>query len=127
MARLFVYLLRVEHFRPHDIPVKRAVEAGRVAGVAGGTRLHHLVDQAVVVAVGEDPLHLLDVAALLALLPELLPAPAVVVGEAGLLREPHGLFAGIGHHQHLAALCILHDHRDEPVLEFQVRHVFRPP
>ena len=71
--------------------------------MAGSTGLGHFVDETILITVRENPFHLLEVTALLAFLPEFLPAPAVVVGEAGLLRKSHGLFAGIGHHQHLAA------------------------
>ena len=54
--------------------------------MASGTGLLNLVYEAVLVAVHEDLLNLLEMPALLALLPEFFPAPAVVMGISGAFR-----------------------------------------
>src|SRR5512145_2931132 len=78
-----VYLLGIEHFCPHYIAIKRAVETGGIARVARGAGLLDFVDQAVLITVGKDAHVLLEMAALLAFLPEFLPAPGVKVGRPG--------------------------------------------
>ena len=76
-----VYFFGIEHFCPHYIALKRTVEAGGITRVARSAGLLDFIDQAVLIAVGKDAHNLLEMAALLAFLPELLPAPAVVVGK----------------------------------------------
>src|SRR5665647_285408 len=99
-----VHFLRVKHLFPYYIALKRAVEARFEPGVACSALLLYEIEQAVLVAIGKDADYLLEVTALFALLPEFLPAPAVIVGISGFLCQTHGLIVCIGHHQYFAAL-----------------------
>jgi hypothetical protein len=83
--------------------------------VAGGPAdLVHLKEDGIGIAIEEDAAHLLHVAALLALAPELVAATAEVDHAAG----PHRLFPGLAvhprQHQHLAGRGILSDGGEQP-------------
>ncbi len=80
-----------------------------VAGVAAD--LFDFEQDRVAIAVDIDRADKLDVAALLALAPELLPAAAVIDGLAGPQRFGVAFRVHVGHHQHLAARRVLGDRR----------------
>ena len=71
----------------------------------------YLQDNAVLVAVNEYPANLLEMAALLAFLPELLSRPAVIDGLAGGYSQVQCLFVHVGSHQYLVCLFVLCDSR----------------
>ena len=75
----------------------------------------HLEPDHVLVAVDPDLRDVEHVAALLALLPDLLPRAGPEVGDTRLDREPERLPVHPGEHQHVAALRRRHDRRDQPV------------
>jgi hypothetical protein len=122
MSGFFVDFFRIKDFGSYNIALQGAVEAGHISGMAGSPGLFNPVNQAVLIAVGKDLRNVLEMAALLSLLPEFLPAPAVIVGKTRFLRQPDGFFVRICHHEHFIAQLILHNDRDEPVLEFKVQH-----
>src|SRR3954452_15430729 len=92
-----------------------AVEAGALAGVAGGPLLVHLDQQGVAVAVEEDPSDPLAVTRGLSLDPVLLARPAPERGPAGGERTAERLVVHPSDHQHLAAVVLL-DHRGHEAL-----------
>ena len=115
---------RVNDLPADNIPVKRSEKAAAVSGMAGSTGLLNFVEEAVLVAVHEDLYNFLEMAALLAFLPEFFPAPAKVMGIARRLREVHCLLVCVCHHEDIPGFCILHDHRDQPpVREPEGKHL----
>ena len=91
------------------------VEAGAVAGVAGGALLVDLDQQRVAVAVEADLLDLLPVAGGLALDPVLLARAAPERRPAGGQRAVQRLVVHPAEHQHLAGVVLLHDRGHQPV------------
>src|SRR3990172_5176287 len=109
-----------QHGRRSLPVVHSAVEAGPLAGVAGGTELVDANEQHVCVAVGPDLLDVLDVAGGLPLAPPLLP------GAAPEHRSPQRLPVHPGQHEDLAVLGVLDDRGDQaPVVERELVLVHR--
>src|SRR5262249_49770089 len=115
---LLVDRLRVEDALGDDgklTAVELAEEAALVALVARrATDLLDLQEHRVGVAIDVDLAHLLDVAALLPLAPELAAPAAVVDGPAGAERLLERLAVHPSEHEHLASVRVLGDHRDQP-------------
>src|ERR671920_989755 len=87
-----------------EVPV---VEAGPLAGVAGGPGGLHEHEDRVLVAVEPELLHALDVARGLALVPELLARARPEPRLAGLARAPERLVVHVRERQHLAGAGVL--------------------
>src|SRR6478752_7926733 len=108
-----VHLLRVEDALADDgqfAGVEPAEEAALVPLVARGpAELLHLEQDRVRVAVDEDVPHLLDVAALLALAPELAAAAAEVDGAPRAHRLLERLAVHPREHEYLAGVRVLGD------------------
>ena len=96
---------------PHEV----GVEAGAVAGVAGGALLVDLDQQGVAVAVEPDLPDVLPVAGGLALDPVLLPRAAPVRRAAGADGAGQGLVVHPAQHQDLAGVVLLDDGRHQPL------------
>ena len=96
--------------------LQRTEEAAAFARVAGGAVLVHADQQDVGVAVHAELLDVLDVAARVALAPELLPRAAPEDRPAFGDRACHRLAVHPRHHQHVAVLGVLHDGRDQPAV-----------
>jgi hypothetical protein len=104
------------------ISVKLSEEAALIALVARGpTALANLEEDRVGVAVDEDRLDVLHVAAFLALAPQSLAATAIIARES----SPDCLFERLlvhpGEHQDFTRLHVLGDHGDEAVQLFEIR------
>src|SRR5580704_16724277 len=91
------------------------VEAGPVAGVAGGADLVDLDDQGVAVAVQRDRLNPLVVPGRVSLDPVLLAAARPVGAPAGGERAMQRLVVHPAEHQHLTGVVLLGDGRYQPV------------
>src|SRR6266508_3886677 len=89
------------------------MEAASMAQVTGRADLVDPDEQDVTVAVHPDLLHVLDVAAGLALAPQLVPRTAPEHGPALVQGPLHRFPAHPGHHQHLAVLGVLDDGREQ--------------
>ena len=97
-------------------------------GVAGGAALDDLNHQRVGVAVGGDGHHTLDVAAGLALAPDLLTAAAPEHRPALRDGQRQRLGVHVGEGQHLFGVVVLHDGRDEALfVKFQIHDVSPSP
>src|SRR5208282_674895 len=103
---LSIDFFRVKNLLFDNFPVQSPEKAAAVPGMAGGAGLLHLVDEAVLIAVHEDLLNLLEMPALLAFLPEFFPAPAVVMGIAGRFGKAHFLLVCICHHEDISGFCV---------------------
>ena len=95
---------------------KRAMKAGHIAEVALPGLHGHLQQHAVLVAVRENLLDLLEVAAQLSLRPQLPARPAVEGTFARFDGSLERLAIHICEHQYPARLCILYDGRNQAVL-----------
>src|SRR3970282_1582907 len=85
-----------------------------------------LDQQRILIAIDADFAHFQAVAGGLAFGPEFLAAAAVKRGEAGAQRLLVGGVVHVSEHQHLAALAVLHDGREQSILILEC-HVLPPP
>ena len=103
-------------------------EAALGTGVAGGAVLDHLHHQRVVVTVGGDGHHMLDIAAGVALAPDLLAAAAPEHGPPLGDGQCQRLGVHVGKGEHLFGVVVLHDGRDEALfIKFQFHRSSPPP
>ena len=85
----------------------------------GATRLLHLEQNRITVAIDKDLPHALDVATLLPLLPDARATAAVINGFAGGKRSLPGLEIHVRQHENLAGGRVLGNHRQEAVVRIE--------
>lgn len=94
-----------------------SIEAGTIAGVAAaGAVLADLEDKGVLIAIGENFLHRLDVTGGGALMPEFLAAAAEIDGFALFDRLAEGLLVHVGDHEDFTGVGVLGHGGDEAVV-----------
>ena len=99
-------------------------EAGLRAQMAGRAVLAHLDEQRVAVTVRGDGDDMLEVAARLALRPELPAGAGVKAGQALLHRQAQALLVHVSDHQHAPGLGVDDDGGDQPaVVIFEPGHI----
>lgn len=90
--------------------------------MAGSPGLIDPVEKAVFVAVDEDLVDALEMARLLALLPEPLARSAIVMGETGLTGKPDGFIVRVRDHQYISSSGVLNDNRNQSVAVSNLKH-----
>jgi hypothetical protein len=107
------------HLASLNFSVKTTASA-RVASSAGLVR-RHLDQQAVLVTVDGNGLHLKAFAGLFAFLPQLIARPAPEMDQPGFARGFECRVIHPSKHQHRAIVCILHNGRDQAIsVELQI-------
>lgn len=111
-----VYLNRIKDPPGYLFSIKCSEKAGHMACMAGCPFLDDFVEEAVLIAVYEDPRDPLYMSALFPLFPYLIPAPAIKMGKPCAGRESDRFLVGIRDHQHLVGNLVLDNDGDKSVL-----------